>query len=305
MRKSLIKALLELAEQDERVVLLTADLGFMFLEPFMEKFPRRFFNVGIAEQNMVGIATGLAEAGFIPFIYSIVTFAVLRPYEFIRNGPIMHQLPVRIIGIGGGYEYGQAGHTHHGLEDIGVMRIQPGITVVAPADDAQAYQAFKATYNLPQPIYYRLGKNEANIANLGGRFTLGKLEIIREGRDLLWFTIGPIALEVVKSAEILAKLGIQSTVVIVSSMNPTPVEEIETLLSHFSLAICVEAHYAIGGLGSLIAEIASENRSNCKILRKGVSEPATHSGDTSYYTQMYQLNATALASFAQEELAFV
>ena len=137
MRTAFVRTLVELAERDERVVLLTGDLGFMALEPFAERFPDRFFNVGVAEQNMVGVATGLAEAGFIPFVYSIATFASLRPYEFIRNGPVLHQLPVRIVGVGGGFEYGHNGVTHHALEDVGVMRVQPGMTVVAPADPAQ------------------------------------------------------------------------------------------------------------------------------------------------------------------------
>src|SRR5258708_10366625 len=121
MRAAFIHALVELAAHDPRILLLTADLGFMALEPFAQRFPGRLFNMGVAEQNMVGAATGLAEAGFIPYVYSIVTFATLRPYEFIRNGPVLHQLPVRIVGMGGGYEYGPAGATHHGLEDIGVM----------------------------------------------------------------------------------------------------------------------------------------------------------------------------------------
>src|SRR5437879_12352624 len=102
MRKALSTTLAELGQKDDRILLLTGDLGFMALEPFADKFPDRFFNVGVAEQNMVGLATGLAEAGYIPFLYSIVTFAALRPFEFIRNGPVLHQLPVRIAGLGGG-----------------------------------------------------------------------------------------------------------------------------------------------------------------------------------------------------------
>src|SRR5438093_3574694 len=137
MRRAFVNTLVELAESDPRILLLTGDLGYLALEPFSERFPDRFFNVGVAEQNMVGLATGLAEAGFIPFVYSIVTFASLRPYEFIRNGPILHQLPVRIVGVGGGFEYGPQGATHHGLEHVGVMRVQPGIAATARADYAQ------------------------------------------------------------------------------------------------------------------------------------------------------------------------
>src|SRR5688572_5227789 len=149
MRGAFAKTLTELARSDERILLLTGDLGYMALEVFADEHPKRFFNVGVAEQNMVGLATGLAEAGFIPFVYSIVTFATLRPYEFIRNGPIRHQLPVRVVGVGGGFEYGHNGLTHFGLEDVGVMRVQPGMRVIAPADHEQARNALLESWNLP------------------------------------------------------------------------------------------------------------------------------------------------------------
>jgi transketolase len=141
MRQAFVQTLTGLAGHDSRILLLTGDLGYLALEPFADKFPSRFFNVGVAEQNMVGLATGLAEAGFIPFVYSIVPFAVLRPYEFIRNGPIQHQLPVRIVGVGGGLAYGPNGLSHYGLEDVAVMRVQPGLTVIAPADAPQTRTA--------------------------------------------------------------------------------------------------------------------------------------------------------------------
>ena len=145
MRATFIRTLVELAEEDKRIVLLTGDLGFTVVEPFAERFPDRFFNVGVAEQNMIGVATGLAEAGFVPFAYSIATFATLRSYEFVRNGPVLHRLPVRIVGVGGGLEYGMNGLTHYALEDIAVMRTQPGMTVLAPADFQQARTALCAS----------------------------------------------------------------------------------------------------------------------------------------------------------------
>src|SRR3954467_8573355 len=138
MRAQFAHALVELAERDPRVMLLTGDLGFTILEPFAGGFPDRFYNVGVAEQNMVGLATGLAEAGLVPYVYSIATFASMRPYEFIRNGPLLHDLPVRIVGIGESADYGHNGVTHYALEDIALMRAQPRMTVVAPADSAQA-----------------------------------------------------------------------------------------------------------------------------------------------------------------------
>src|SRR5437867_1581064 len=204
MRAAFARTLTELAGHDSRILLLTADLGYMALEPFSERHPGRFFNVGVAEQNMVGLATGLAEAGFVPFVYSIVTFASLRPYEFIRNGPIVHRLPVRIIGVGGGFEYGSAGITHFGVEDVGVMRVQPGITVIAPADHEQARTAILASWDMPGPIYYRLGKDDKTVVpGLLGRFEIGRAQIIREGSDLAFFVMGSIASEVAAAAELL------------------------------------------------------------------------------------------------------
>ena len=160
MRTTFIQSLTELAHRDPRIVLLTGDLGFNVLEPFKQAHPTRFFNVGVAEQNMVGIATGLAEAGFIPFVYSITTFAVLRPFEFIRNGPVAHGLPVRIVGIGCGVEYGHNGITHYALEDIGVLRTMSQLTLLTPCDSPQASAALHATWDLPGPVYYRLSKDE-------------------------------------------------------------------------------------------------------------------------------------------------
>ncbi|HEY7818764.1 MAG TPA: 1-deoxy-D-xylulose-5-phosphate synthase, partial [Vicinamibacteria bacterium] len=173
MRAAFAATLAELAERDGRILLLTGDLGYKALEPFSERFPRRFFNVGVAEQNMVGLATGLSESGFLPFVYSIATFASLRAYEFIRNGPVAHDLKVRIVGVGGGFDYGPAGFTHHGLEDVGVLRLQPGLTVMAPADSEQTRSILRDTYDRPGPFYYRLSKDDRlSVKDLGGRFAL-------------------------------------------------------------------------------------------------------------------------------------
>jgi transketolase len=307
VRGAFIKAITELAERDSRVMLLTADLGFMVFEPFAEKFPQQFLNVGVAEQNMIGMATGLAEAGFIPFVYSIVTFASLRGYEFIRNGPILHHLPVRIIGVGGGFEYGTAGPTHHGLEDVGVMRIQPGLTVIAPADAAQTHTAIHVTYDLPGPIYYRLGKNDKIVVpGLDGAFELGAVHVIREGSDLLLLAMGGITSEVTAAAETLAAQGIACTVAVVSTINPVPTEPLVRLLSRFPLALTVEAHYISGGLGSLVAEVIAENGLNCRLTRCGVrAAPNGLSGSQRFLEQANGLSSGAIAQTALQVTAAV
>jgi transketolase len=307
MRAAFAKTLTELAEQDSRIILLTADLGYMALEPFADKFPDRFFNVGVAEQNMVGLATGLAEAGFLPFVYSIVTFATLRPYEFIRNGPILHQLPVRIVGMGGGYEYGSAGPTHHGLEDVGVMRIQPGISVIAPADHQQARTALQKTWNLPGPVYYRLGKDDKTIVpDLNGNFELGQVQIVREGRDLLLLTMGSIASEAVKAADLMENDGISCSVAVVAALNPAPTSALAEVLKNFSVALTVEAHYVVGGVGSLVSEVVAEHGIACRVVRCGVSQtPNGISGSQNYLHKVSNLSAEGLVETARQALQVV
>lgn len=304
MRGAFAKTLVELAAQDDRIMLLTGDLGFMALEIFADRFPKRFVNMGVAEQNMIGVATGLAEAGFIPFAYSIVTFASLRPYEFIRNGPILHHLPVRVVGVGGGMEYGHAGPTHHGLEDVSVMRTQPGMTVIAPADGAQTANALRETWHLPGPVYYRIGKNDMVVVpDLDGRFELGRLQTVRDGGDLLLVAMGGITHEVVAAADTLAQQGIQCTVAIVASFNPAPIDDLARLLARFPLALTVEAHYVSGGVGSLVAEVVAERGIGCRVVRCGVTTPPlTASGSQHYFQHQYGISAAALVETARREL---
>jgi transketolase len=300
MRNTFIKTLIELAKRDERILLLTSDLGYMALEPFAEKFPQRFFNVGIAEQNMIGLATGLAEAGFVPFAYSIVPFAVLRPYEFIRNGPIAHHLPVRIVGMGGGLEYGYDGISHYGHDDVGVLRIQPGITIITPADYEQARSAFLKTCHLPGPVYYRLSKNDqAIVPELNGYFELGRAKCIGQGRDLLIIAMGAIAVEAYNAIKDLANQGIGAALMVVASINPPPLNDLKDALSGYRLALTVEAHYITGGLGSMVAEVIAESGVRCKLVRCGIEEQIDgFVGSRRYLYDKYGLSRKMIAGRA-------
>jgi transketolase len=300
VRQAFIKSLVDIAEGDPRVVLLTGDLGYLALEPFSERFSDRFFNVGVAEQNMVGLATGLAEAGYIPFVYSIATFAALRPYEFIRHGPIHHRLPIRIVGVGGGFEYGHNGVSHHALEDVGVMRIQPGISVIAPADAEQASAALAATWELPGPVYYRIGKNDnARVPGLNGRFELGCVQMIGAATDVLFITMGAVTAEAVAAADALRRLGVSCAVAVVSSLRPKPDQDLAGALTAVPVAIAVEAHYIDGGVGSLVAEIIAERSIPCRLVRCGVAAmPGGITGSESYYHREHGLSAAALVETA-------
>jgi transketolase len=297
MRGTFIRTLVDLAAEDARIVLLVGDLGYTVVEPFAENYPDRFFNVGVAEQNMVGVATGLAESGYIPFLYSIATFASMRGYEFIRNGPLIHNLPVRVIGVGGGFEYGSAGVTHHALEDIAVMRALPGMQVIAPADFEQARTALLETWQDHGPIYYRLGKNNKDcIPDLNGVFNREQAELIRFGKEVLIVSTGSISREAVEAADILQAAGIQAGVALLAPVNPVDNEALATLLGAYKLIVSVEAHSVNGGLGSLLSEVIAEQGLSNRLLRLGVRTLNSGlTGSESYLNKIHGIDADSIA----------
>jgi transketolase len=304
MRSAFAHALLDLAAQDERIVLLTGDLGFAVLEPFAERFPDRFWNAGVAEQNMVGLATGLAEAGHTPYVYSIATFASMRGYEFVRNGPILHELPVRVVGVGGGMDYGHNGVTHYALEDAGIMRVQPGISVVAPADPEQTRVALPAIQDLPGPVYLRLGKESTPVPGLDGRFALGRAERIGDGRDVALVAFGGMGSTAVEASQQLAAQGVDAAVHIVSSLSPAPTEDLAEALAEVPLAISVEAHYVNGAVGSLVAETIAEHALGTRLIRTGLrATPTGATGSRPYLYERHGLAPAQLAATAVEALA--
>lgn len=295
MRAEFADELRSLAHDDETILLLTGDLGFAVLEPFAREHPGRFFNVGVAEQNMLGLAAGLAEAGYRPFAYSIATFASMRGYEFLRNGAILHELPVRVVGMGGGMDYGHNGVTHYALEDVAIMRAQPSMTVVAPADADQARAAIRATRDIDGPIYFRLCKTARAVPGLEGRFALGRCEEIGSGEDVALIALGEMAGTAVASAELLRERGIDSTVVVVSSLTQSLSEDLCDLLDRVPLALTIESHYLNGGVGSLIAEIIAEHGLGARLIRRGVAQmPRGLTGSAEYLYRQTGLNPEAI-----------
>jgi transketolase len=302
MRTAFVETLCELAARDGRVMLLTADLGWSVLEPFAAAFPDRFLNVGVAEQNMLGLATGLALEGRVPFVYSIATFASMRGYEQFRNGAVLHRLPVRVIGIGGGFAYGHAGPTHHALEDLSIMRAQPGVTVLAPSDRAQARSAILLTGQLTGPVYLRIDKNpQPLLAGLNGRCKLDTPEVVRPGRHLLFVATGSVAHEAVRAAEILEAQGVSAAVAVLAHLAHQPGPGLRQLVSEYHTAITVEEGYAAGGLGSLVAEAIAQEGARCRLCSRGVGAlDSGGSGSVEYLRSRHGLDAGGLAALAQE-----
>ena len=292
MRIAFINALSELAKKDQRILLLTSDLGYLVVEPFIELFPDRFINVGVAEQNMIGIATGLADAGYIPFVYSIAPFVALRPFEFIRNGPVYHQLPVRIVGVGQGVEYGVNGNSHFGIEDVGVLRTQPGLTIIAPADDTQTKDAVEKTCYLTGPVYFRLSKDSFKIPELNRGFELGQTQQIGAGKDVLLISSGAITREAVQVSQLLSKQGVFSTILVIASIAPPPVSDLIEALSSFKCVFTLESHYITGGIGSLVAEIVADHNLRVQVVRLGFESILNNSlGSAAFLHDTHGLSA--------------
>jgi transketolase len=304
VRTAFIETLLELATKDSRVILLTADLGFTVLERFADAFPGRFVNVGVAEANMMGLATGLALDGWKPYLYSIATFASMRGYEQFRNGPVLHRLPVRLIGIGGGFAYGHAGITHFALEDYAILRSLPGLTVLSPADPGQTRKALRDTAGLPGPIYYRIGKGgNPTLPGLEGRFALSDLESVRDGTDLLLLTTGPIAPVVAEAAEDLQQQGVMAAVAVAATLHPAPKEALIRLAAQFPLVVTVEEHFIRGGLGSMAAEVLAGLPSRPRLRIIGVDEMTTGiSGSMEFMRRRTGLTRDQIAAAVLEEL---
>jgi transketolase len=304
MRTAFVEALVDLADRDPTIVLLTGDLGYTVLEPFSDRFPDRFFNVGVAEQNMLGLACGLAAGGYKPYAYSIATFASMRAYEFFRNGAILHQLPVRVVGVGSGVDYGHNGITHFALEDVAIMRAQPELAVIAPADPQQTRAAVLATADLPGPAYLRLGKDSAPIAGLGGQFRLGRAELLGDGLDIAIVTYGGIATEAVEAARLLTEQGVHATVAVVASLAPAPVDDLVGLLGRVPVAVTLESHYVTGGVGSLVSEVVAEHGLPCQVVRLGMtSMPRGTTGEARYLLDRHGLSAPHVAAAAHNALA--
>ena len=304
MRREFVEALVREANDDDRIILLTGDLGFGALEPFADAFPDRFFNAGAAEQNMVGMATGLAEAGFIPFVYSISTFASMRPYEFIRNGPVLHGLPVRVVGTGEGVDYGHNGMTHYALEDVAIMRAQPGLAVITPAASGQVGAAVRALREFPGPAYLRISKQTITIPELDGRFELGRVDQIVEGDDIALIAMGGMTDYALTASQLLSRRGVSASVTAVSSISPAPSDDLVALLVQVPVALTVEAHYVTGGLGSLVAETIAENDISCRLVRAGVRTlPLGISGSREYMHRELGLGPDQLAEAAMSAVA--
>ncbi|HEY7817494.1 MAG TPA: transketolase C-terminal domain-containing protein, partial [Vicinamibacteria bacterium] len=206
-----------------------------------------------------------------------------------------------IAGVGGGFDYGSAGPTHHGIEDVGVLRLQTGLTILAPADPAQARTILLDTWDRPGPIYYRLGKDDRTfVSGLDGRFQMGRSEVLRRGEDLLLLVSGSLTLEALAACDELRAAGIHATLALVSTLSPVPAADLRERLEGFAKVVTIEAHHAAGGLGTIVAEVIAENGLACRLIRLGVREGADgRSGSLRYLLDRHGLSKEAIVAAAR------
>ncbi|MBF0491661.1 MAG: transketolase family protein [Deltaproteobacteria bacterium] len=284
------KALAKLGEGDSRVVVLDADLsGSTKTGIFAKKFPERFFNMGVAEQDLIGTAAGFALAGKIPFASSFAMFAVGRAWEIVRNSVAYPHLNVKICASHAGLTVGEDGASHQIIEDLALTRVMPGMTVLVPADATETEQMVKAAAAHEGPVYIRLGRSKVpQLFDSSYQFKIGKANVIREGKDILLIACGIMVAPTLEAARTLETQGIAATVVNCASIKPLDADTIIPLAKKIGTVLTLEEHSIIGGLGSAICELLGEFP-GIAVHRHGVNDEWGQSAPAEVLLKHYKL----------------
>ncbi len=300
-RESFGKALVELGKENKDVVVLTADLaGATKTSLFEKEFPDRFINVGIAEQNLIGISAGLATTGKIPFASTFAMFAAGRAYDQIRNSVAYPKLNVKICGTHAGVTVGEDGATHQMLEDLSLMRSIPNMTVLCPSDDTQTKWAIKEMAKIDGPVYIRLARVATPIIyDENQKFEIGKMVQIGDGTDATIFATGVEVAETLKAKEELEKENINIRVVDVHTIKPIDREMIVKCAKETKKIITIEDHSIIGGLGTAICEVLSEEYPT-KVIRMGMNDKFGKSGKAEQLLKYFKLDSQAIIEKVKE-----
>jgi len=298
------RTLAELGEHNDKIVGLTADLEktTAFIH-FAEAFPDRFFNVGIAEQNMIGIAAGLAKAGLIPFASTMAVFASLRACEQVRTDVAYQNLPVKIIATHSGISFGHAGTTHHCTEDLAIMRSMANMTVICTADGTETAKAVKACLDIPGPVYIRVGRGfePPCYESDDYLFEIGKAVTMRDGTDLTIICCGVAVLQSLNAAKTLAENdGLSVRVINMHTIKPIDREAILSAVDETRRILTIEEHNVIGGLGDAVASVIAESGKGCVFKKHGLEdEYATIGYAEDLYTH-YGLDANGIIDKVRE-----
>jgi len=297
------KTLLELGREDSRVVVLDADLsGSTKTGVFAKEFPERFYNVGIAEANMVGIAAGLAAGGMIPFASTFAVFAAGRAFEQIRQSVAYPSLPVNIVATHGGITVGEDGGSHQSVEDLAIMRSLPNMTVLCPADGPETSAAIRAAAAYSGPVYIRLGRAKVPVVfPQGCDFAIGKGVTLRPGTDMTFVTTGLMSAQALEAASILETAGISARVVHMASLKPFDVDLLLQAARETGAIVTAEEHSVIGGLGGVVCETLAEG-CPVPVERVGMRDVFGQSGTAEELLAHYGLTPAHLVEAAQRVL---
>ncbi|MCK4431696.1 MAG: transketolase, partial [Candidatus Aminicenantes bacterium] len=278
MRNAFAAELKELATGDERIVLLSGDIGNRLFDGFKRECQGRFFNCGVAEANMTGVAAGMAMCGLRPITYTITTFNTYRCLEQIRLDVCYHNLPVIIVGVGAGLSYAGLGATHQSLEDITMLRMLPNMTVICPSDAVEVRLALRAAVKHEGPVYIRLGKkNEPIVHKQEPLFEIGKGIIIQDGSDICILSTGNMLPVVIDAALHLQRYGVSARVVSMHTVKPLDADLLEEVFTDFDIVVTIEEHSLIGGFGSSIAEwVVDRQQLKGRLCRIGIADKFLH-----------------------------
>jgi len=307
MRKTCLDMVFELAKKDERVVFIGSDLGAGVLDEMKHKMPNRWFMEGVAEQNIIGMAAGLAMEGFIPYVNTIATFLTRRCYEQVALDLALHNLPVRLIANGGGVVYAPLGPTHLAIEDLSIMRSLPNMTVMAPTDADEMTRFMNVSLEVPGPVYIRLGKGGDPIVSRDhDGFEIGKSILLREPGTVLIVATGVMVHRALLAADYLAGQGIECGVLNMHTVKPFDHDGLSQLSSGVKLVVSVEEHTVIGGLGSAVSESLADHRHGNmpEILRLGIPDTfADEYGTQDSLLESYGLQPQNVAARITEAMA--
>jgi len=304
VRNAFRDALIELAEKDPKIVLLAADIGNRMFDGFKEKFPGRFYNCGVAEQNMTGVAAGLAMTGFRPFTYTITPFVTTRCLEQIRVDLCYHELPVVVVAVGAGYAYASLGATHHACEDIAFMRSLPGMQVVCPGDSFEVKAATAALGRCKGPSYLRLGKKNEPLVHqsVPSAFTIGRALVVQPGETVALLSTGNLLPEAMEAAERLCGMGVSCEVVSFHTVKPLDTEYLTQAFKKFRLVVTLEEHSRIGGLGGAVSEWVCSQREypSARLISLGTPDAFPHeAGHQPYFREKFGLNGQKISDSVQ------
>ena len=306
MRDSFVKTLYLLAKEDPKVMLLVGDLGFGIFNDFRKNLADQFLNVGVAEQNLMGVSTGLALEGRKVFAYSIANFPTLRGLEQIRNDICYHKAPVCVVAAGVGLCYGALGVSHHATEDMACLRGLPNLTILSPGDPREADWATRTAHQLGGPCYLRIGRaGEPRVHPDGADFTLGKIATLSQRGEVALLATGGVLHESGLAAAMLAERGIEAGVHSVHTIKPLDGEKLRELASTCKLLVSVEEHTTTGGLGSAIAEVLAEMPApRASLLRLGIDGCfVCNVGNQEHLRREHGLGAADIAQTVERGLA--